>query len=159
LPGRPGDRHPRRHHDRRRQPGGRRAVCDHRPPHPSGSVAMSAISRAATLTFGARLSTFRISGFPYISTSILVGFAILAIFAAVIAPHSPEIGSLGLRFKPPAWQQGGTSTYLLGTDHLGRDVLSRLIFGTRISMMVGFCAVIVSGILGTFFGILSGYLG
>ena len=56
-------------------------------------------------------------------------------------PHNPEIGTLGERFRPPAWQAGGTSEYLLGTDHLGRDVLSRLIFGARVSMIVGFTAV------------------
>jgi peptide/nickel transport system permease protein len=55
--------------------------------------------------------------------------------------------------------QGGTSTYLLGTDHIGRDVLSRLIFGARVSMIVGFTAVIFAGVLGTALGILSGYFG
>jgi len=120
---------------------------------------MSAVTRAATLTWGWGLATFRVKGFPIFSISILLGFGFLAIFAEVIAPHSPEIGSLGLRFKPPAWQQGGSMTFLLGTDHLGRDVLSRLIFGTRITVMVGFCAVVVAGVRGTLFGIISGYLG
>ena len=120
---------------------------------------MSAVTRAATLTWGWGLATFRVKGFPIFSISILLGFGFLAIFADVISPHSPEIGTLGLRFKPPAWQQGGSMTFLLGTDHLGRDVLSRLIFGTRITVMVGFCAVVVAGVLGTLFGIISGYLG
>jgi peptide/nickel transport system permease protein len=66
---------------------------------------------------------------------------------------------LGDRFHPPAWQAGGSEAHLLGTDHVGRDVLSRLIFGARVSMVVGFTAVIVAGILGTALGILSGYLG
>jgi peptide/nickel transport system permease protein len=90
---------------------------------------------------------------------ILVGVALVAIFADVIAPWDPEVGILGDRFRPPAWQAGGSEKYLLGTDHIGRDVLSRLIYGARVSMIVGFTAVIVAGVLGTGLGILSGYLG
>jgi peptide/nickel transport system permease protein len=116
-------------------------------------------SRAATLTFGWTLSAIRTKGFPWFAVIILLGLALVAIFADAIAPHSPEIGSLGMRFKPPAWQQGGTSEFLLGTDHLGRDVLSRLIFGARVSMMVGLLAVFVAGTIGTALGILSGYMG
>jgi peptide/nickel transport system permease protein len=82
-----------------------------------------------------------------------------AVFANVLAPHDPEVGSLGERFRPPAWQQGGSEKFLLGSDHLGRDVLSRLIFGARISIVVGFTAVVVAGLLGTGLGILSGFLG
>jgi peptide/nickel transport system permease protein len=85
--------------------------------------------------------------------------ALVAIFAEVIAPYNPEIGTLGERFKPPAWSAGGSDKYLLGTDHLGRDVLSRLIFGARVSLVVGFTAVIFAGFVGTLLGILSGYLG
>jgi peptide/nickel transport system permease protein len=116
-------------------------------------------SRAATLTLGWTLSAIRMKGFPWFPVSILLGIAFLAIFADVIAPHSPEVGSLGARFKPPAWQQGGSSQFLLGTDHLGRDVLSRLIFGARVSMVVGLLAVFVAGATGTAFGIISGYRG
>jgi peptide/nickel transport system permease protein len=90
---------------------------------------------------------------------IILIVALLAIFANVVAPYDPEIGALGERFRPPAWQAGGSAQHLLGTDHLGRDVLSRLIFGARVSMTVGFAAVIVAGVLGTGLGILSGYQG
>jgi peptide/nickel transport system permease protein len=102
---------------------------------------------------------FRAEGFPMTPIAILVTLAVLAIFAEFIAPHNPEIGSLSQRFKPPAWVAGGTTAHLLGTDHIGRDVLSRLIFGARVSMMVGFIAVIIAGVLGSALGILSGYLG
>jgi peptide/nickel transport system permease protein len=91
--------------------------------------------------------------------AILVTLALMAIFADLIAPHNPEIGSLSQRFRPPAWVAGGSTEYLLGTDHIGRDVLSRLIFGARVSMIVGFTAVIFAGVLGSTLGILSGYLG
>jgi peptide/nickel transport system permease protein len=116
-------------------------------------------SRAATLPVAGRLAVFRGEGFPVIPLSILGGLLFVAIFANVLAPHDPEVGALGERFRPPVWQQGGSEKFLLGSDHLGRDVLSRLIFGARVSIVVGFTAVLVAGVLGTGLGILSGYLG
>jgi peptide/nickel transport system permease protein len=116
-------------------------------------------SRAATLTVAWRLAAFRSEGFPLIPMSILGGLLFVAIFANVLAPHDPEVGTLGERFRPPVWQQGGSEKFLLGSDHLGRDVLSRLIFGARVSIVVGFTAVLVAGVIGTVLGILSGYLG
>src|ERR1700740_2338650 len=106
-----------------------------------------------------RRAAIRLRGFPVIPTLILLGVAFVAIFANVLAPHNPEVGSLVVRFKPPFWQTGGSTKYLLGTDQLGRDVLSRLIFGARVSMVVGFTAVIFAGVIGTALGIISGYLG
>jgi peptide/nickel transport system permease protein len=117
------------------------------------------MSRSAGLTLAWRLAAFRSEAFPVIPTLILLSVVLLAIFANVIAPWDPEIGVLGDRFRPPAWQAGGSAQHLLGTDHLGRDVLSRLIFGARVSMTVGFAAVIVAGVIGTTLGILSGYQG
>ena len=114
---------------------------------------------AAPVSVPWRVASLRVEGFPWIPTAILGVIALVAIFANVIAPYNPEIGVLGDRFRPPAWQTGGSEAHLLGTDHVGRDVLSRLIFGARVSMVVGFTAVIVAGILGTTLGILSGYLG
>ena len=107
----------------------------------------------------ARRWPIRTGDFPLIPTLILLVIALVAIFANQLAPHNPEIGSLSARFKPPCWQTGGTMKYLLGTDQLGRDVLSRLIFGARVSMVVGIMAVLVAGVAGTVLGILSGYLG
>src|SRR5437899_9666079 len=100
-----------------------------------------------------------LGGFPLIPTLILLAIALVAVFADQLAPHNPEIGSLTARFKPPFWQTGGTAQYLLGTDQLGRDVLSRLIFGARVSMVVGITAVLFAGVVGTTLGIVSGYLG
>jgi peptide/nickel transport system permease protein len=117
------------------------------------------MSRSAGLTLAWRLAAFRSEAFPVIPTLILLTVVLVAIFANVIAPWDPEIGVLGDRFRPPAWQAGGSAQHLLGTDHLGRDVLSRLIFGARVSMTVGFAAVIVAGVIGTTLGILSGYQG
>ncbi|MGH7315130.1 MAG: ABC transporter permease [Candidatus Rokuibacteriota bacterium] len=116
-------------------------------------------SRSAALTVAGRVASFRTEGFPLIPLSILGALLFVAVFADVLAPHDPEVGSLGERFRPPVWQQGGSEKFLLGSDHLGRDVLSRLIFGARVSIVVGFTAVLVAGVLGTVLGILSGYLG
>jgi peptide/nickel transport system permease protein len=119
--------------------------------------------QAETILLPPRLRRRRVSlglgDFPLIPTLILVSVGLVAIFANVLAPHNPEVGSLAVRFRPPFWQTGGSTQYLLGTDQLGRDVLSRLIFGARVSMIVGFTAVIFAGVIGTALGIISGYLG
>ena len=124
---------------------------------------MTITSPADAVTFAAerpaRFSFIRRGGFPIVPSAIFLAIALVAIFANVLAPHNPEVGSLVARFKPPFWQAGGSTKYLLGTDQLGRDVLSRLIFGARVSMVVGFTAVIFAGVIGTALGILSGYLG
>src|ERR1043166_2041575 len=106
-----------------------------------------------------RVALSRLDGFPLVPGLIIGGIAFAALFANFLAPYDPEVGRLAMRFKPPFWQAGGSTAYLLGTDHLGRDVLSRLIFGARVSMVVGFTAVIVAGTFGTALGIISGYLG
>jgi len=108
----------------------------------------------------ARRPSFKwLEGFPVIPMAILLTIALVALFADVLAPYDPKVGILSLRYKPPFWQTGGSMAHLLGTDHVGRDVLSRLIFGARVSMIVGSTAVLVAGTIGTLLGILSGYLG
>jgi peptide/nickel transport system permease protein len=82
-----------------------------------------------------------------------------AIGAPWVAPHDPAKQSLVSRFLPPAWAPGGTPTYLLGTDQVGRDILSRMIHGARISLLVGVAAVIVSLLVGVGLGLLSGFVG
>jgi peptide/nickel transport system permease protein len=125
----------------------------------SVSPAPAAPSPVASAPLTYRLPRIRIEGLPVLPVAIIAVLALLAIFADVIAPHNPEIGSLSQRFRPPAWVAGGSTEHLLGTDHIGRDVLSRLIFGARVSMIVGFTAVIIAGVLGSTLGILSGYIG
>lgn len=120
---------------------------------------MSTTMHPTTLAPAPRTSSWRLEGFPLIPVAILISIALVAIFADVLAPHDPQVGSLVRRFRPPFWQQGGSMAYPLGTDHVGRDVLSRLIFGARVSMIVGLAAVFVAGSIGTFLGIVSGYLG
>jgi len=122
---------------------------------------MSTSTETSLLTapLPSRFSFVRSRDFPLIPVLILGIIALVAVFADVLAPHDPQVGSLAARFHPPFWQTGGSTEYLLGTDQLGRDVLSRLIFGARVSMVVGFTAVIFAGVVGTTLGIMSGYLG
>ena len=106
-----------------------------------------------------RTRTARMTDVPIIPCAILAITVVVAIFADFLAPHDPQVGLLTARFKPPFWMTGGSTNHLFGTDQLGRDVLSRLIFGTRVSLVVGFTAVIFAGAVGTTLGIVSGYLG
>jgi peptide/nickel transport system permease protein len=122
---------------------------------PADVIRLSPPPPARTVSLG----WFRWGDFPVIPVFILGTIALVALFANQLAPHNPEVGALTARFKPPFWIKGGTYEYLLGTDQLGRDVLSRLIFGARVSMVVGITAVVFAGILGTTLGIISGYLG
>ncbi len=81
-----------------------------------------------------------------------------AVFAPYVAPHDPARQSLIRRFTPPVWAKGGNATYLLGTDQVGRDILSRIVHGARISLVVGVAAVLVSLAVGVPLGLLSGFL-
>ena len=96
---------------------------------------------------------------PLIAAIICLLMVLAALLAPVLAPHDPMLGSLGARLKPPAWQDGGSRAYLLGTDLLGRDVLSRLIYGARVSLSVAVLAIVAAGSVGSLLGILAGYLG
>src|SRR5256885_3806047 len=125
----------------------------------NGSGPAAGSSRAAALTLAGRFAPSGSEGSPVLPVLILGTLVLVAVSANGLAPPAPGVGALGARSRPPAWQEGGTRDHLLGTDPLGRDVLSRLIFGARVSLVVGFMAVIFAGILGTALGILSGYLG
>ena len=99
-------------------------------------------------------------GLPLLPFLILVPFVLAAVFADVIAPYDPTEPVPGAKmFEPPFWMEGGSTATLLGTDFQGRDSLSRLIFGARVSLIVGLMGTVVAGGLGTAFGIMAGYLG
>ena len=100
-----------------------------------------------------------LSRLPWVAFAIVVVMTFVALFAPLIAPHSPTEQSLPDKLRPPAWQEGGSSKHLLGTDLLGRDVLSRLIHGARVSMSVALAALLAGGGIGLMLGILSGYVG
>ncbi|MCS7207389.1 MAG: ABC transporter permease [Dehalococcoidia bacterium] len=96
---------------------------------------------------------------PVIPLVILTTMVFTAIFAPVLAPHDPVKASLVKRNIPPAWTAKGTSEHLLGTDPVGRDILSRLMFGARVSLMVVGISLATGLLVGTTLGIIAGYFG
>jgi peptide/nickel transport system permease protein len=92
--------------------------------------------------------------------ALIVGTALLvAIFAPLLVPHDPFAQNLDQRLIPPVWMDGSQTAHLLGTDQLGRDYLARLIYGTRVSMLIGVLTVVTSGLIGITLGILGGFYG
>lgn len=87
------------------------------------------------------------------SAVVVVLFILLAVFAPVIAPYDPNYADFA------SFLQGPSGTHLLGTDNYGRDVLSRIIYGTRVSLIIGVLAVMIACVIGTFFGMVAGYFG
>jgi len=90
---------------------------------------------------------------------IVVMFVVTAIGAPVVAPLDPLSQSLQDRLLPPVWQDGGSAAHLLGTDQLGRDVLSRIIYGGRITLLVGFMCALIACVVGTVLGMVAAYAG
>lgn len=93
-----------------------------------------------------------------LGAAITLIIVLIAIFGPMVAPHDPIAGRMLDRLKPPFWL-GGTTKYLLGTDQIGRDELSRLILGTRVSLIAGASGTLVACIIGVVLGLLAGYLG
>ena len=96
---------------------------------------------------------------PLIPMFVLAVFILTGIFAPLIAPHDPERGGLRDRNQPPVWEEGGSREFLLGTDHLGRDMLSRVIFGARISLAVAAITLGVGMSIGVAGGLVAGWYG
>ncbi len=85
--------------------------------------------------------------------------ALTAVFAPALSPFDPLEQDIGQRLKEPGWQDAQGRAHLLGTDHLGRDILARIIYGSRVALMVGLSAVLISGLLGMAIGLVAGYFG
>ncbi len=94
---------------------------------------------------------------PLFPVAILVLLVATAIFAGYLAPHSPTRGELRESLTPPSWMEGGSTNHILGTDRLGRDVLSRVIHGARPSLIVSVMAIVVAGSIGIAVGLVAGY--
>jgi peptide/nickel transport system permease protein len=106
--------------------------------------------------------SFRTSPMAILAAVIALACLICSVFAPWIAPHNPfDLATLNLMDArlPPAWMEGGSRTYLLGTDDQGRDILSALFYGARISLAVGFASVLLSLVVGVGLGLLSGFVG
>src|SRR5256712_8360486 len=96
---------------------------------------------------------------PWFPGVILAALLLTAVFAAWLAPHSPTAGDITQKLIPPVWMERGEWEHPLGTDRFGRDVLSRIIHGSRISLIVSLIAIGVAGTIGTLLGLISGYRG
>jgi peptide/nickel transport system permease protein len=97
--------------------------------------------------------------FGVAAATVLLVIVLSALFAPLLAPHDPLVVDIRHRLSPPAWMAGGTTEHLLGTDQVGRDLLSRVIYGGRISLVVGVSAVILSAGIGILAGLAAGYFG
>lgn len=96
---------------------------------------------------------------PLFPSIVLVALVFTAVFATSLAPHSPTEGNIMRKLVPPIWTERGTWDHPLGTDRFGRDMLSRIIYGSRISLVVSLLVIGVAGTLGTLVGLISGYRG
>lgn len=92
-----------------------------------------------------------------IGAALLLAFLLMAAFAPALAPHDPTLQNLRARLLPPFWLEGGRPEYPLGTDQLGRDLLSRVLYGSRVAVMVAFGATSLAMLIGVLLGLLSGY--
>lgn len=119
-------------------------LSDHLPPRPAIAAALRRVFGHHGLMLGG---------------VILLLVALVAILAPLLAPHDPYAQNLSRRLIPPIWHAKGTWEHVLGTDKLGRDYLSRLIYGSRLSLMIGLSATVISGLIGTAMGVLAGYFG
>ncbi len=127
---------------------------------PTGQVV--APSAGAGFFAGDVWYSFRTSPMAMLSATVALVCIFCALFAGLIAPHNPfDLATLELgdSMLPPAWLQGGVTKYLLGTDEQGRDVLSALMYGARISLLIGGASVVVSLLVGVTLGLVAGYAG
>lgn len=116
------------------------------------AVGRATLRRATRLVAGLRR-------LPILPVLIIALVIFLAVFAELLTSHSPTLPSLSLRLMPPFWEEGGSLSHPLGTDPLGRDILARLMFGARVSLLVAACALVLGGMGGALIGLASGYLG
>lgn len=120
-------------------------------------------TQAATAADGqsilvANLRDFAANRTAVVSVAVVVLFALIALFAPLLAPHDPYESDLFRRLQPPGWMEDGDWAYPLGCDALGRDILSRAIYGARVSMFIGIAVMVVAACFGMVAGLLAGYL-
>ena len=115
------------------------------------SVAPTAAARLRKRVFGQKSLM--------VGATLLALIILLAVFAPLISPYDPYAQDLTARTIPPVWYAKGSWLHPLGTDNLGRDYLSRIIYGARVSLMIGFSVMVISGVIGTTMGLLAGFYG
>ena len=126
-------------------------------PRPISSL--GAATRGIWAIFKRTLGLSRQARIPLAPTAILTLLMVAAIFAPWLAPHEPTKGSIYDSHAPPFWVEGGSSEFPLGTDFQGRDILSRIIHGARVSLLVSVLTILVAGGVGSSLGIVAGYRG
>ncbi len=127
----------------------------------TGAVALSLDAPAAPARLGRRgprlLASLRARSSTLLALAILATVIGCGLFAPLIAPHAPRTGNVMDSKLPPVWLADGDARFVLGTDELGRDILSRVMFGAQISLGVGFTAVVLAGAIGISLGLVAGY--
>jgi peptide/nickel transport system permease protein len=123
----------------------------------SEAVALPAPAREREwLLLVRRLTRRRTALFGLLVVALVV---LVAVLAPVVSPFDPLEQDIGQRLKPPGWQDAQGRVHPLGTDHLGRDIAARIIFGSRVALLVGLASVLISGLLGMLIGLVAGYFG
>jgi ABC-type dipeptide/oligopeptide/nickel transport system permease subunit len=108
--------------------------------------------------FSINMRNFFNNRLAVLASAIVIFAIIISLFSPYFAPHDPNKTNLFLRLQPPAWMEGGNWSHPLGADHLGRDILSRIVFGTRVSITVGFSVIFIATGIGVLTGLMAGYL-
>ena len=121
-------------------------------------MSMAAASPAADTIFRRNLASFMGNRLAMGSAIVVLLFVLMAVFAPLVAPQNPYETDLFRRLQPPAWVEGGDWGFVLGCDALGRDILSRIIYGARISIFVGVTVIVVATGIGIIAGLAAGYL-
>ncbi len=104
------------------------------------------------------LHRFVADRFSMAAALVVLAFVLMALLAPWLAPHDPYETDLLRRLQPPAWMEGGEWSYLLGCDALGRDILSRIVYGAQVSITIGLAVVLIATVIGTILGLAAGYL-
>ena len=125
----------------------------------NGKQEVGLISKRYLENFQEFFRLFKRHKMALIGTLIVLLWILAAIFATQLAPHDPLRGNLFKRLMPPAWMTGGEVRYLLGTDHMGRDILSRIIYGSRTSILIGVVVVFITTTIGIFLGLVAAFYG
>jgi ABC-type dipeptide/oligopeptide/nickel transport system permease subunit len=124
----------------------------------SAELALNA-TPAASQPRSPRVALRRLWRFKWgvLASAVIVLIVASAVFAPLLAPYNPLTVDIQHRLGPPAWMDGGTRTHVLGTDQIGRDLLSRMIYGGRVSLIIGVAAVLISSTIGVLLGLAAGY--